>query len=345
MSDPLSLTASQVEALAEDAAAQVLAAWVKAKQTSLPEALALSKSKVHAKLAKKALYQLKSKGAEVVEPPPAGPSVEPLPEKEDENLLATMSPVLGTGERALFFPKPMRGGGIEIYQVILSDEFGVAQFDRAQANRAIYRGRIKELRAQTDVSLQFVPLSRVIEELGRAVSLNDRSGTNIPSDIAEALNRLGVVPLDPDWPIPACTPDDVKTVSTSAALHDEPELAQWLPNETDLTAMAEVPADVKSDPTKAEAKATELAAAFLDGPMRQRYARRLWRNAELFDDTNRGASAELARATARHLFHTTDANPFTVTLFSKAFRLDPADKVKALLGSMPRAGIGAPPLK
>ncbi|MBL8922903.1 MAG: hypothetical protein JNJ54_28905 [Myxococcaceae bacterium] len=340
MSDPLSMTAAQVEALSEDQAAEVLAAWVKAKQTSLAEALVQSKSKPHAKLAKKALYQLKSVGAAVAEVKPVvGETVAPLPSREDEAMLGTMSPVLGTGDRALFFARPLRGGGVEIYQAIISDEFGIAQFDRAQTNRAVYRTRIKELRAQADISLVFVPLERIIEELGRAMTLNDRSRTNIPAEMADGLTRLGVVPLDPDWKLPPLEPGD--EAKDGATLHDEPEIKQWMPPEAQLAAMSAIAAEVKDDPAKQAAKGAELATAFFTPGMRQIYGRRLWQMAELFDGTGRADAATLARATGRQLFYGSGSSSFCTRLFVKAFDLalkpNPAEKLKEALATAPAA--------
>lgn len=346
MSDPLSMTAAQVEALSEDKAAEVLAAWVKAKQTALPEALAQSTSKAHAKLAKKALYQLASSGAAVSKPATIAAPAASLPEKEDENMMGTMTPVLGTGDRALFFARPLRGGGIEIYQSIISDEFGVVQFDRAQTNRGVYRSRIKELRAQRDLAILFVPLPRIVEELGKAMTLNERSRTNIPSEMADGLTRLGVVPLDPDWTVPAPEANDAALVAESAKLHDEPELKQWMPPEKELAGMSDLAAEVKDDAKKAEAKAAELATTFFTEKLRQLYARRLWLNAEYFDGA-RAEQAARARATARHLFHQPTLPPFCAALFVKAFELalpkaNQTDAIKAILSSMPSTRLSAP---
>ncbi len=350
MTDPLSLTVAQVEALPEDKAAEVLAAWVKAKKPALAEALAQSNSKAHAKLAKKALYQLESSGTSVSRPTQAAPQASaPVAEKEDENLLGTMTPVLGTGDRALFFARPLKGGGIEIYQAIISDEFGVVQFDRAQTNRGVYRSRIKELRAQRELSILFVPLARIIEELGKAMTLNDRSRTNIPSEMADGLTRLGVVPLDPDWKVPAPEAGDAALVAQSAKLHDEPELKQWMPPEKELSAMSELAGEVKGDLAKGEVKAAEFATTFFTEAMRQTYARRLWLNAEFFDASNRTEQATRARATARQLFSAPQLPPFCTKLFLKAFELaapkpDQAEKIKELLASMPSVNrLGGPP--
>lgn len=350
MSDPLSMTPAQVEALPEAQAAEVLAAWAKAKNPALAEALALSASKAHAKLAKKSLYQLKSGGVAVTEPAPKADPGAPTPaEKDDEDLLGTMSPVLGTGDRALFFARPLRGGGIEIYQAIISDEFGIVQFDRAQTNRGTYRARIRELKAQADISLIFVPLTRIIEELGRAMTLNDRSRTNIPAEMADGLTRLGVVPLDPEVPVPALEAADAGLVKDSAALHDEPEIKQWMPPEAELKALADVAESLAGDAAKQQARAAEGASAFFTPALRTLYARRLLQMAELFDFTERAQAATLARATARHLAHTAEASPFTTRLFEKVFehaaRAASAEKLKALLGSTAAQRLSAPEAK
>ena len=102
------MTAQQVEALPEKEAGQVLDAWVKAKRSELPAALRESTSKAHARLAKKALYQLQSSGVTVAEPPkPAAPSVEV---KESNDFPAVLSHQISSGERAFFFAVPFRGG-------------------------------------------------------------------------------------------------------------------------------------------------------------------------------------------------------------------------------------------
>jgi len=342
------MNAAQVEALSEAQAAEVMAAWVKAKQTSLPEALMQSASKPHAKLAKKALYQLKSSGLAVAEPKPLGAAVAPLPAKDDDAMLGTMSPVLGTGDRALVFARPLRGGGIEIYQAIVSDEFGIVQFDRAQTNRGTYRARIKELRAQADISLIYVPLERIVEVLGRAMTLNDRSRTNIPAEMADGLTRLGVVPLDPDTKVPAPEGDDAKLAAGGAKLHDEPELTQWMPPEAEMTAMAGDVTEAKDDPAVQQTRAAAAAERFFTAELRTLYARRLLQMADLFDASSRAEAASLARATARHLAHTTTPSAFCTQLFGKVFELaskgSTADKLKALLGTVP-AGLPAPEFK
>ncbi|MCA3011121.1 MAG: hypothetical protein INH41_01845 [Myxococcaceae bacterium] len=342
MTDPLSMTVAQVEALDEAQAAAVLAAWVKAKQAALPEALARSASKPHAKLAKKALYQLKSGGVAVAPVAPAfADAPAPLPSKEDDELHGTISSVLGTGDRALFFCRPIRGGGLELYQAIVSDTFGVVQFARVQSNRAVYRARIRQLRAEGALSLLYCPLPRILEELGRGVSMNERSGTALGQDMSDGLRELGVVALDPEWSVPAPGPADVELAGSSAALFDEREISEWLPPETQLAELSEKSAALKAaaaDTSTFERQRAELAEtisrAFFTPALRRVFGRRLWLMAELFEQQGRRPAAALARATASTLFHEAAHLPFATSLFTRAFTLTAQDKVKALLETM-----------
>lgn len=351
MSDPLSMTVAQVEALDEAKTAEVLAAWVKAKKAELPEALARSTSKPHAKLGKKALYQLKSGGVAVAEVKPTFSNVAaPLPTKEDDELYGTMSSVLGTGDRALFFCRPIRGGGLELYQGIVSDTFGIVQFARVQANRAVYRTRIRELRAQSEISLLYCPLPRILEELGRGLSMNEKSGTALTQDMMDGLRELGVVALDPSWKVPAPEANDASLAQSSASLFQEKEISEWLPPESQLAELSSKSTELKAaapDTKTFEQQRAELAEtmskAFFTAELRQVFARRLWLMGELFDHQQRAPAAALSRATARELFHGSAQLPFQTTLFTRSFALSAQDKVKAMLETMRQDRLTAPP--
>jgi hypothetical protein len=329
MSDFLTMTAAQVEGLPPDQAEAALAAWVKAKRTELPEALACSTSRPHAKLAKKALYQLKSLGLEVKDPSAPAPAEAKPVEAVDPfaGLEAVLSPVVGTGERAILFAAPIRGGGLEIHQGIISDEFGLVQFGSGTSNRNVYRARMRELQRDGALKVLKVPMARMKLELGRAMTLNERSNTRMPPEWDTALRKLGVSPQDPDFPIPSLEADDARDAQAAAALHQEPELAQWMPSEADLVALAQKAEEVRSSPLaltdaqKAEQlaqKATALAREKLSAEQRKLYARRLWHTAELYDATERTKQAALARAEARRLFHGTEPSPFIDRMYVKA---------------------------
>lgn len=340
MSDPLSMTQAQVEALSEKEATAVLFAWVKARRAELPEALAGSTSKVHARLARKALYQLRSSGLGVEVPRPAADTVSPIVEEKEDEFPAVVTPPLGTGERALLFARPLRGGGIEMFQAIVSDEFGVAKLDAAQANRGLYRGRIKELRSHPDVAVALVPFSSIITELGRALTLNDRSKNTPSPEMTDVLRRLEVEPLDPEWPIPALESGDGAAVEANGSLHDQAEIKQWMPPEQELAALGKEPV---TDPAEQTRRSTEAATRFFTRPMRQLWARRLWQTAEVFDFMQRPEPAALARATARHLFHETALSPFMVRFFSKVFELLPKQRrIEELLAQTATSRLPSP---
>src|SRR5439155_22428339 len=116
---------------------------VKARRSELAEALARSKNKSVARAAKKALYQLKSSGVAVAEAAPQKSAPTAAADAPGEEMPALISSILGTGERALFFVRPVRGGGLEIYQAVVHDEVGIQQLDRGTTSRAEYRRHLK----------------------------------------------------------------------------------------------------------------------------------------------------------------------------------------------------------
>ncbi len=330
MSDPMTMSAAEVEALPEAAAGEVLAAWVKAKRAELPEALVQSRSKVHAKLAKKALYQLRSSGVAVKEAEPEKGPAPAAAASPREELMGVISPMLGTGDRAIFFARPMRGGGVEVVQGIINDELGLTLFESGASNKSTFKRRLDELRALKDLKVLIVPWERMRLELGRGLALCERTRTVIAPDAENALRRFGVTPEDPEFPIPALEAGDEALAINAASLAKEQELAQWLPPDTLLTELVKEHDSLEKSPLtltgaqkreRLEQTAQALAQTFLTAPMRQRYARRLWGMAELFDASGRAEAASLARAEARRLFHTQGESRFVASLFHRAVEL------------------------
>lgn len=326
MTDFLSMTAQQVEGLPEAKAQEVLDAWVKAKKPELPQALAQSGSKPHVKLAKKALYRLQSSGVALAEAPKApAPAVEATPAKNPFQGVLSMQ--LGTGERAFLFATPLREGGLEIFQGIVTDEFGLAQFGSDRSNRNLYRKQMEKLRNDGSARVMLVPFERIQLELGRAIALNERSKTPYGAEIEQALSRMGVTKQDPDFPIPPLEAGDTEDREAGARLHQLFEVEQWLPSEKDLVALtAQVDAIRKgplplSDAQKDEKVrkiARDLATEVFTPALRLLYARRLWYTAEVIDFQQRPAEAAQARAEARRLAHETSPSRFAEQLFEKA---------------------------
>lgn len=318
------MTAQQVEALPEAEARAVLEAWVKAKRPELPSALRDSSSKPHARLAKKALYQLQSSGVTVEEKrdaAPAAPVESPL-----SAFPAVLSSQLGTGERAFFFAVPLRGGtGIEVFSGVVHDEFGLAQINNEKANRAQYRRRLKELESDPDSKVMLVPHERLKLELGRAISLNARTKTEYGTEVSLMLERLKITPQDPDVAIPPLEAGDAGSREEGAKLHELAEITEWLPSETDLVMLSSqvgaldvLPLDAEKKQEKKETLAKTLAHQLFTPEVRLTYARRLWYTAELLDNRGRPEDAAKARAEARRLAHETEPSRFAEQLYVKA---------------------------
>lgn len=319
----LKLSASDVEQLPEAQALEVLAAHVKAKQKELAEALVGSKSKGLARAAKKALYQLKSSGVAIEDPVPSAAARAPKPAAVVVEFPALMSAVLGTGERAIFFGRPRRGGGLEIFQGVLHDEFGVQQLDRADTSRSAYRKHLREIHGGQKVIE--VPLARVLEELGRAWGQNLRAKNGLTQATDDNLRKLGVKLDEALIDLPRPEPTDEALLETTGTLHDEPELAQWLPPQAQIALLGEQTRALeaqKAEPEAVRQNARKLAEEFFVGPVRQLYARRLWGIAEFFEGTGRANPGKLARAEARQLFHhPTAIGGFSRRLFEKVIAL------------------------
>src|SRR5215471_19637321 len=103
----------------------VLEASVRARDPKLADELSSSARKAVAKAAKKSLYQLRSLGLSL--PERAGAPPAPQPVVPAEELPSLLSSVSGAGEQGLVVPRTLRGGGLELLQIIVSDEKGIAQ--------------------------------------------------------------------------------------------------------------------------------------------------------------------------------------------------------------------------
>ncbi len=319
--DPLKLSAADVEKLPEAQALEVLAAHVKAKHKELPEALAASKSKPLARAAKKALYQLRSSGVAIAEA-----AVETGPQitigGAAAELPGLLSPVLGTGERLVFFGRPARGGGVEFYQAVIHDEFGLQQLDRGETNRSRYRRQQKQIVQGREVIE--VPFKRILEELAFGWGQNLRAKNGLPEGAYQNLHYLRVTPNEAQLEIPKPEKGDEELAAKSGGLHDEPEIQSWLPAEAQIDALGKELETLKgqSAPQPAiDEKVKQLAAGYFTPSVRELYARRLWRQSEFFEKTARPDAARLTQAQARVLFHTGDFGGFGLRLFQKVIAL------------------------
>ncbi len=230
---------------------------------------------------------------------------------------AVMTSLIGNGERGLLFSRPLRGGGVEIFEGVIQDEHGLMSLQRGEAPRGVYRERLKQLSKLSNRVLM-VPFERVREELSRAVSLNSFATIPLSLDAQAMLQKLGVEANATALPIEAPLASDAPLLPQAAALHDEPEIVSWLPPDTLLTTLsAHLEKEATASVERKQAIAIELSRAFSTKAVRAVYANRLWRMAEFFEGTDRTSQAAIARAEARSLRHTDAPSRFLEQLFVK----------------------------
>ncbi|RKH72342.1 hypothetical protein [Corallococcus aberystwythensis] len=315
-----SASAASVEALPEALAGAVLEAAVLAGHVALPETLSASPVKPLAKAAKKALYRLRSRG---VTPPEAPKPAPPAPAPETLPTLVTL--VSSAGQYGLLLTRVVRGG-VELLQVIASDEQGVLELNRTEQSRGDIR-RILKHGLQNGFGME-VSREEGARLLAEAAALNLRTRTPFPPDLEAALRHHGVQPVHEPEPLPSPEPDDVRRALEGDQLHATPELAEWMPPDAEVRALMEQVQALASSPLalsgaqrqeQVRQRVLDAARAFFTPEVRQRYARRLWRMAAFFDATGRALQADIARGEARRLFHGLDEpfSRFAETLFAK----------------------------
>ncbi len=305
-------SASDVESLPEPLALAVLEASVRSRDPRLADELSSSGRKTIAKAAKKALYQLRSLGVSTPERTETSAAPAPAPVVVGDELPSLLSSVTGTGEQALVIPRPLRGGGIELLQIIISDEKGITALAADELGRSAYRKHLREIKAGRAAPAVEIQRDEAKQLLSAAAALNLATGTAYPPDAEGALRHLGVAPQPADDAIPSPEADDERLATEGAQLHSEPEMKPWLPPEPEIRLLAAKMDQVTHSPLElTEAQRSEqtlslfhnAARAFFTPEMRKLYARRLWRMASFFQRTGRERRAQIARAEARRLFH------------------------------------------
>ena len=343
-----SAAAQEVEALPEPLALAVLEASVRARDPKLADELSSSARKAVAKAAKKSLYQLRSLGLSL--PERAGAPPAPQPVVPAEELPSLLSSVSGAGEQGLVVPRTLRGGGLELLQIIVSDEKGIAQLVAYEVGRSAYRKQLREIKAGRAAPAVEIQRDEARQILSGAAALNLASGSPYPDGADEALRHLAVTPHAQSVVIPAPEAEDDRLANQSGQLHSEPELQPWLPPEPEIRLLAEKMEQVTHSPLElTEAQRSEqvinlfrsAARDFFTPAMRKLYAGRLWRMASFFEHTGRQRQAEIARAEARRLLHGSGEpfSRFAELLFEKVLWLSQRDRPRQT------SGVGAPPVK
>ncbi|MFY1826994.1 hypothetical protein ACN47A_13825 [Myxococcus fulvus] len=338
-------TPADVEALPEPLAAALLEASVLAGQPALAEALSASSVKPLAKLAKKALYRLRSRGVAVAEAPRAAPTEPPAPTSDALPALASI--ITGRGERALVLGRAIRGGGIEVVQALLTDEHGVIQLQLGEKGRGAWRRVIKEGLEQGGT--MELPVHEAAALLAEAAGLNLRTHTPFPEGLDVALRHFGVQPQLEPTTLPPPEPDDVRRSREGDLLHETAELAAWLPPEPvvkrllaklDKVVVSPLALSDVQRQDQLQSAVASVAQDFFSPDMARRYALRLWRMADFFERTGRAREADVARGEARRLFHGADQpfSRFAERLFEKVVGLVAAAGARAETASQRAPG-------
>jgi hypothetical protein len=345
-----------VESLPEPLALAVLEGAVLAGSAALPEALATSAHKALAKAAKKALYRLRSRGVEVADARPALAQEPPAPRPASapETLPAVLSRLDGLGERVMEIGRPLRGGGVELIQVLFTDEHGVVRLEVGETNRNTYRRMVKEATAPGPDGAVEIPHAEAVERLAAAAGQNLRSRSSFPKGMETVLRHLGIEPRETVLELPPPEPDDERLTRESHTLHDDPEVRGWMPPLAELERLALKVDEIETSPLALSPAqrdeeliqaARTQAHAFFTPEVRRLYAGRLWEMALHFERRGRPHLAQVARAEARRLFHgpTEPPSRFAERLFEKALLVTMAQRVADETRGAPEAGTPAEP--
>ncbi|ATB46953.1 hypothetical protein [Corallococcus macrosporus] len=341
---------ASVESLPEPLALAVLEAAVAAGHTALPESLSASKVKPLAKAAKKALYQLRSRGVAVAGPARAAEPPRAAAPSSPEALDALASAITSEGERALVLARPLRGAGVEVVQMQVSDERGVVALQLGDRSRGTWRKLVKDGLAHGGIVE--LPSEEATALLAEAAGTNLRTRTPFPDGLDVVLRHFGVQPQQAPTELPPPEPEDVRRAQEADVLHDTVELASWLPPESDVRTLVQKMDEVVHGPLslsdvqrqeQLQAAVVSVARDFFTPEVRQRYALRLWRMADYFARSARPREADIARAEARRLFHGAQEpfSRFAERLFEKVLALVAAAGAQAA-GARPGADSGGP---
>lgn len=293
--------------------------------------------------AKRLAHALKQQGVSLELPGKPAPLAKPAPEAP----ASTEPPVFlssldGVGERAVFWTRNLPGRGVELAQVVVSDDRGVLDFLVADLSRKRFRELADDLPRRGEVTIREVSRDEAARAIDRA-RVAAREGGECPGTFpAWAAQVLGPVPghapppLAPvaDGAAPSDPAESRTLVAGSAALLDEPELLRWRPEVHAMRKLAlrldEVGTSAlflggtAGDVQRSEAAETTIdreAEEYFDERRRGLYAGWLLDTAHLFEATGRTERSRQAAATARMLASGAAVTeiPFCRELFARVF--------------------------
>ncbi|HEY3354516.1 MAG TPA: hypothetical protein VGQ83_14790 [Polyangia bacterium] len=291
-----------------------------------------------AKEARRALHVLRSRGAAVSVPRPAG-RAEPLVAHADAEpeVESIASMIDARGERGVWLCRrdPAKGG-ITVYQTVLSEDRGLVELVTGRATRKSYRELTRDLTRNRDFTAALVPTAYARWLIEQATARTQAIGRALPPGYAQARADLGpaarpaVHPALVAWP-DAPSLDD----AAAAALFELPELRGWIPDEDVVRAVALKLAEVDEsrllidDKQKAAARRDVLEReipAYWTAARREGFRERLLETAYLLHRAGRDADGLRLRAAADTLAPRapeTPPNAFMRRLFERVLPVEP----------------------
>jgi hypothetical protein len=225
-------------------------------------------------------------------------------------------------------------GHIEAFTGEFDDQAGLLRIDIGEVSRRNYKQLVRQLRTPRpgEFTLGETSAARFAGALHRASALGMGSGVS-PHAVDRLLRAFPGKAEDDrtaseSWP---ALPDNEEraAVGTSSDLFLQPEMFAWTPGMDPLQAIGRKLLEVSTSQLyvddaqrrqQGDRVVADAVAAFFTREERNRYARRLFINADHFEQTGRAEVAKKAAAVARALRGETPIEqiPFLRTLFDKA---------------------------
>jgi hypothetical protein len=269
--------------------------------------IAGSAPKAEAKLAKRALHILASKGVKIPEARPAGESVF-KPAMVDFESECHLSAFDREGRQAAIVFRRNPAGGVFGTLLIIHEETGVETARAMRFSRRGYRTWIDTLMEGEHGTPPFrVEPEQLKCVLAAARARTEEKGRALPEAAAD-LPAEWYRPADSS-PEPEVEPDPA-LVAESDTLYREPEVAAWFPPMDVLLPLEQKIAEIETSLVLVDnAQKTrrmgevlgEATEAFFDAERRRSFARRLKGTAFVFEIKGKTSAAAIARAAAAWL--------------------------------------------
>jgi hypothetical protein len=305
-------TATEVDRLAAMPGAALEAClWEFAREqgaASVPALTALADGRDRGvrRAARRTLYRLSQRG---IAAPAAAPAARPIAARAaDRPARAWVSGLDGSGARAAWIVFEGAWGALRLCSVIVSDVDGIVEAAGGDISKKRLDRELAQLRATQKLPWLSTDPVRVVGLVAEALALHAARGTAPPAEFARWRPLFEGAP--PASPAPVAAEIDSALVERSVELLDLPELAGWFLDPaavaSDAVEMLQTRESrlVISDQIKAEATEAivgRVVERTFTPELRRLHARRLAEMALVFEATDRGEAASLARQAAAAL--------------------------------------------